>query len=81
MITNTDQQYYLLLARCLISGTLSQCPSDWVQFNQKCYYFSKDVTIPLSWHEAQSKCESWRGSLVVIETEDENVSFCGVLNA
>lgn len=55
-----------------IAGT-EECPLEWHEFEDKCYYIS---TISLKWEQAQEDCQNRDSELVVINNEMEQVSLC-----
>nr|XP_022294994.1 collectin-12-like [Crassostrea virginica] len=48
---------------------LGGCPSGWSDYGGSCYYFSRDQ---LSWWQAEMKCASQGGHLVIIDAAHEN---------
>ncbi|XP_055975578.1 C-type lectin domain family 2 member D11-like [Sorex fumeus] len=46
----------------------SACPSKWILFGNKCFYFSKETA---NWTSSQTFCFSLEANLVQIDTEDE----------
>ncbi|KAM6168132.1 low affinity immunoglobulin epsilon Fc receptor [Erethizon dorsatum] len=46
----------------------NMCPEQWVNFQQKCYYFGKG---PKQWIEARFTCEDLEGRLVSIHSQEE----------
>ncbi|XP_013364613.1 PREDICTED: low affinity immunoglobulin epsilon Fc receptor isoform X2 [Chinchilla lanigera] len=44
------------------------CPEQWVNFQQKCYYFGKG---PKQWIQARFSCEDLEGRLVSIHSQEE----------
>nr|XP_011433913.2 uncharacterized protein LOC105332884 [Crassostrea gigas] len=48
---------------------LGGCPGGWTPYNKHCYFFSRDR---LSWWQAEMKCASQGGHLVIIDQAHEN---------
>ncbi|XP_054638059.1 low affinity immunoglobulin epsilon Fc receptor-like [Dunckerocampus dactyliophorus] len=46
------------------------CPSDWVKFQEKCYYISEKGKA-LSWQASRSDCQGRGGDLAIITTKEE----------
>lgn len=46
------------------------CPQDWVNFQRKCYYFSRGSK---KWLEARKACQQLNGKLVSIHSQEEQV--------
>ncbi|XP_052774130.1 low affinity immunoglobulin epsilon Fc receptor-like [Mya arenaria] len=61
--------YSLFILTFLIKAVLSSCPDGWLTHGQECYHFSHDAEPYLL---ARSACQLLKGSLVVIETAEEN---------
>ncbi|XP_027632358.1 C-type lectin domain family 2 member B isoform X4 [Tupaia chinensis] len=57
----TDQEEQATPCQCL-------CPVDWVNFQNKCYYFSKEER---DWNSSRSNCSTHRVDLTTIDTEEE----------
>ncbi|KAK7079210.1 hypothetical protein SK128_003946 [Halocaridina rubra] len=56
-----------------------QCPSDWMYFNNHCYFLSKDL---VTWEEANSLCQETLGSqLTSITNADENSFICDMIDS
>lgn len=49
------------------------CPSEWVNYRDKCYFFSKDLH---SFNDAKASCESMSSSLLIINDVEEQVTIC-----
>ncbi|NXC39138.1 CLC2E protein, partial [Penelope pileata] len=49
----------------------AQCPSDWIGFRGKCYYFSEDES---NWTSSQTNCSALGASLAMFDTR-EDLSF------
>ena len=56
-----------------------ECPDNWVANGNSCYYISDlhggHHQYEHSWHEAESRCEYYGGTLVVIGDSTENVRY------
>lgn len=50
---------------------LAGCPAEWLNYKDKCYFFSKDLQ---SFDHAKTTCESMSGSLLIINDMEEQVS-------
>lgn len=48
------------------------CPSEWLNYKDKCYFFSKDLH---SYDDAKATCESMSASLLIISDKEEQVSL------
>jgi len=64
--------YVVLLVFFSAVVVRSDCPANWVQNGQSCYYISQQFNSKLPWHEAQSICQQQGGMLVVINDDNEN---------
>ncbi|XP_033728805.1 C-type lectin domain family 17, member A-like isoform X2 [Pecten maximus] len=58
-----------LLAAFGIQIGLADCPDEWVQFRDSCYFFVNNVT---TWHESSKYCQSQNSELVAVESQAEN---------
>uniref|UniRef100_A0ACB8EGL7 Uncharacterized protein n=1 Tax=Sphaerodactylus townsendi TaxID=933632 RepID=A0ACB8EGL7_9SAUR len=47
------------------------CPSGWIGYEQKCYFFSDEIK---DWTSSQSFCSSYNSTLAVIENEQEKAT-------
>lgn len=56
-----------------ITGCFTGCPIDWVNYRDKCYFFSKDLR---SFDDAKATCESSSASLLIINDMEEQVTNC-----
>lgn len=54
----------------------SRCPSDWIELESSCYYFSANVT---NWHEARRICQLKGGDLAVPKSDAENRAISDVV--
>ncbi|XP_069386448.1 C-type lectin lectoxin-Phi2-like isoform X3 [Paralichthys olivaceus] len=56
------------------SGCVSsqQCPTDWTEINSRCYFVSADTA---TWEESRQYCKSKGADLMVINSEQELLSF------
>ncbi|KAK6483312.1 C-type lectin domain family 4 member A-like [Huso huso] len=65
---------YLLKDKCLpkqkfcTGGICEFCSTNWVRFSGKCYFFSPDT---MSWYSSRDDCKLQGGSLVIIESREE----------
>ncbi|XP_072925313.1 CD209 antigen-like protein C isoform X2 [Hemitrygon akajei] len=50
------------------SNNRLQCPTEWIRFRESCYHFSSSIK---TWVEAQRRCASLDGHLVVINNAEE----------
>lgn len=50
---------------------LTGCPSDWANYRDKCYFFSKELH---SFNDAKALCESMSSSLLIINDLEEQVT-------
>uniref|UniRef100_H9GKF9 Uncharacterized protein n=1 Tax=Anolis carolinensis TaxID=28377 RepID=H9GKF9_ANOCA len=61
--------------QCVEEGPLLSpgdlCPSGWIEFQRKCYYFSEDEG---NWASSSLYCSSHNASLAVIDSQEEMVS-------
>lgn len=48
------------------------CPPEWLNYRDKCYFFSKDL---LNFDSAKTTCESVSASLLIIRDREEQVSL------
>ncbi|XP_053310860.1 B-cell differentiation antigen CD72-like [Spea bombifrons] len=46
------------------------CPTDWIFYNMKCYFISKEK---YSWYSSKSHCESLQSALVTVRQDDTNL--------
>lgn len=51
----------------------SGCPSDWANYRDKCYFFSKELH---SFDDAKASCQSMSSSLLIINDLEEQVTCC-----
>lgn len=50
---------------------ITGCPSDWANYGDKCYFFSKELH---SFTDAKALCESMSSSLLIINDLEEQVT-------
>lgn len=64
-----------------ILGTETQhfCPHDWIGFQDKCYYFSKEEG---DWNSSRYNCSTQHTDLTMIDTVEEMVTnlICILMN-
>ncbi|XP_063406088.1 perlucin-like protein [Mytilus trossulus] len=63
---------YICILCFLVYGwplVASECQLGWIQFGNKCYFFSSDSR---TWVAASSVCRAHSAELVIIDTEQEN---------
>lgn len=53
---------------------LTGCPSEWENYRDKCYFFSKELH---SFNDAKASCESMSSSLLIINDLEEQVTGAG----
>ncbi|XP_027632341.1 C-type lectin domain family 2 member B isoform X1 [Tupaia chinensis] len=74
LISGTISMFIIIIVLVSIlsirSATPCQClcPVDWVNFQNKCYYFSKEER---DWNSSRSNCSTHRVDLTTIDTEEE----------
>ncbi|XP_052788248.1 perlucin-like protein [Mya arenaria] len=61
--------FILLLCLSLLEGYYCDCRGGWVKNGHTCYHFSHDTE---NWIDAKLVCQALQGSLVVIESQQEN---------
>ncbi|KPP59834.1 C-type lectin domain family 4 member D-like [Scleropages formosus] len=69
------KDYRKLADNCMDPGVevreCSPCPSSWLQFEDTCYYFSKDK---MNFDDSKASCESMGSRLVILHTHKQHVS-------
>ncbi|KAL4616785.1 C-type lectin domain family 4 member C [Arapaima gigas] len=78
---DTLHQRYLMLCKdyselaenCTVPGIhvkqCSPCPASWLEFEDRCYYFSKDK---MSWEDSKASCESMGSHLTILHTHKQH---------
>lgn len=49
-------------------NTQDSCPDDWIGFQKKCYYFSKEEQ---DWNSSRHNCVTQHADLTMIDTDEE----------
>ncbi|XP_064447652.1 C-type lectin domain family 2 member B isoform X1 [Mirounga angustirostris] len=60
--------FNIILIVLVFTSTQDSCPDDWISFQNKCYYFSKEEG---DWNSSRHNCVTQRADLTMIDTEEE----------